>query len=130
MFSKFLIPLFLTITISVSAQKIPSWATGNWTGVGYQSNALIKSVWPIELIFDTSNEISVNYPSFPCSGNWQVVSADNCQVVFKEIITEGADKCENNGKVIITKIDKDHISVAYFYEYQDDIVAFSVLTRK
>lgn len=109
-----------------------NWLSGAWIGEGYQPGALNQKTWTIKLNFNLStNEILIEYPTFPCSGFWKLEKADNRQAVFIEYITEGKTLCQDAGKMVITKIDDTNISYAAFLpQFQKGVIAFSVLEKK
>lgn len=112
------------------AQEVPSWLYGHWEGIGYQ--APTNSAWNIDLkCLKEKNSFSINYPSLYCNGHWELLESEINRLVFVERITEGLDKCDNNVKVVVTYIDNQYISVAYFLpDYYDNVVASGVLKKK
>jgi hypothetical protein len=105
----------------------PTWMQGEWRGIGYQLNT--GGTWSIHLKAN-KDRVSIAYPSLECSGNWQVIKADKDRIELLETITDGTDKCVNKGKVVITKIDDNHITFTYFSPYSGELEAFSTLVRK
>jgi len=100
---------------------------GRWNGAGIQTG---NQTWIVELNYIYEKDVFIiSYPSLGCKGTWQLVKHEKCKIEFLEKISEGS--CDNNVKVILTKADKDFISIAYFIpSFSDDIIAFTVLTRK
>ncbi|MBR9920690.1 MAG: hypothetical protein GYB31_07600 [Bacteroidetes bacterium] len=121
-----LISLFAT---SLNAQEIP-WLKGSWHGIGYQ--APTDSNWEIVLKYDEDiGNLNVSYPSLECGGSWKLVESREGYAEFVEQITEGTENCDNSVKVVVTQIDDEFISVAYFLpEYFDGVVAYSVMRKK
>ncbi|NJN77435.1 MAG: hypothetical protein HC803_03170 [Saprospiraceae bacterium] len=107
--------------------NFPEWLQGEWRGIGYQLNT--SGTWSIQLKVNTERA-SIAYPSLECSGNWQIVKQDKEKIELIEIITEGTDKCVNKGKLILTKIDDNHITYTYFSPFSGELEAFSTLIRK
>ena len=77
-----------------------------------------------------NNTITINYPDFPCSGHWKLVKATENQAEFIEYIENGKDLCNDQGKIILTKIDERYITISYFLpDIMDGVIAFSTLER-
>lgn len=124
--------LICITSTSLSAQHNKTkWMDGIWWGIGYQPNALNHQDWQIFLRYDyANNSIEINYPDFPCSGHWKLVKADKNKAEFIEYITEGEKLCNNEGKIIITRIDDNYITVSYFLpKLVDGVLAFSTLQK-
>jgi len=107
------------------------WIDGTWYGIGYQPYSNDPQQWDIYLYYDSkSQNIEINYPDFPCSGHWKLVKANKNKAEFIEYITEGETLCNNEGKIIITRIDENYITVSYFLpKIVEGIIAFSTLTK-
>jgi hypothetical protein len=125
----FLLALFMMFSVAVSAQSSAPWLGGNWQGIGYQ--APTDTHWPIELTYDQESKLlQVNYPSLSCSGHWELVETKEGYAEFVERITAGQQNCDNNVKVVVTRIDEEYISIAYFLpDLYDGVVAYSVLRK-
>jgi hypothetical protein len=119
--------LILFFSLSLSAQKELEWLNGTWTGKGYQVD---DQTWSIEFKYDNERGVSyIQYPSMNCHGQWKYVKKDDCVYIFLEKISHG--ECDNDIHVYVTRIDNDHLSVAYFLpNVMEGVVAYSVLTRK
>jgi hypothetical protein len=103
------------------------WLDGVWTGTGYQMDD--KTTWSIRLIVRGSDNVyRIEYPSLACGGEWRLVSSSSQSGRFVENILIGRDRCADNGTIVITRVDRNHISFTYFYE-NGVMVAFSTLTR-
>lgn len=123
---------FCLASISTQAQHNKTkWLDGSWTGSGYQSAALNHSVWAINLDYDFENEvIKIDYPDFPCGGYWKLVKADKNKAEFVEYIDNGKTLCNDQGKVIVTRIDENYITISYFLpELMEGVIAFSTLEK-
>jgi hypothetical protein len=120
---------FMTLSIGLSAQSSAPWLGGDWQGIGYQ--APTDTHWPIELTYDQGSKmLQVNYPSLSCSGHWELVETKEGYAEFVERITTGQQNCDNNVKVVVTRIDEEYISIAYFLpDLYDGVVAYSVLRK-
>ncbi len=119
-----------TKDVNVSKSSNPNWLDGSWIGKGYQLDALNNSTWAIELEMDAkSGKYTVAYPSLECSGKWDLFEANDHRAVFKEIIEVGTNRCFNGGKLVITKVDKNHLSYTFFYPDDNVMGAYSTLVR-
>ena len=105
----------------------PEWLQGEWRGIGYQLNS--SGTWSISLKVN-AERASIAYPSLECSGNWQIIKQSENKLELLETITEGTDKCVNKGKLVITKIDENHVTFTYFSPFSGELEAFSTLVRK
>ena len=108
------------------------WLDGTWFGVGYQANALSQNTWNINLVYNHSTkEIKIEYPTFPCGGYWKLQEASRHKAVFVEYITDGKNLCQNEGTVVVTKIDENFVTVSYFLpNLVEGVVAFSTLQKQ
>lgn len=128
--SIYLLAILLVLTSFDSPNtKKTKWLEGTWIGTGYEPD--IQAHWETKLDFNLNEPIfRISYPSFPCSGTWRLLEANKTQAKFIEYITENAELCQNEGTVIVTKINDEFISVAYFLpEYSDDVIGFTVLRK-
>ena len=122
---------FFQIQTSFGQVAKVKWLEGTWIGEGYQPGALNQKTWEIHLTYDCQKkEININYPSFPCSGYWKLIKADNSKAEFMEYITEGQNLCVKEEKVIVTKVNEEYITVSYFIAEYDGVAAFSTLRKK
>lgn len=107
-----------------------SWIQGEWAGTGFQTDTPEVSTWTISFYADLKNNAySISYPSLNCSGEWKLITGDAQKALFKETITDGLEYCMDGGKIIITKVDENHISYSYFFP-ETELQAFSTLTKK
>ena len=127
--------LFLSLVIILSFfvnntdVQAQAWLKGHWVGTGYQYTD--GSAWSIDLEYNSKKNIKITYPSLACSGSFVRTSSNRHKAVFVEKILVGKDVCYDNSKVVITKIDKRFVSIAYFLPDQfSGPVAIAVLERK
>ncbi len=124
----FFLVIILSLFVNTDVQA-QSWLKGHWVGTGYQYTD--GSAWSIDLEYNSKKNIKITYPSLACSGSFVRTSSNRHKVVFVEKILVGKDVCYDNSKVVITKIDKQYISIAYFLPEQfSGPVAIAVLERK
>ena len=92
---------------------VPEWIEGVWTGIGYQMDD--KTTWSIRLIINGSDNVyRIEYPSLSCGGEWRLVAFNSHSGKFVENILVGRDRCADNGTIVITRVDENHISFTYF----------------
>lgn len=132
---KNLLILFILLFIipGIKAQSL-NWMEGNWTGQGYQPNLGKNPYWDMELVISLETGegiLKIEYPSIPCSANWELISKEPKSAVFVEKLITGKDLCVDGGKVLVSYVDKDHLSFV-FYEtaYSTEIYATAKLQRK
>ncbi|HDP80743.1 MAG TPA: hypothetical protein ENN21_07865 [Spirochaetes bacterium] len=105
-----------------------SWLNGFWAGTGFQLSD--GSTWNIRLNCSSSrNEYLIEYPSLGCGGKWILLTSDAHMAKFTETITRGLESCMNGGLIIITRIDKNHITYSYFSNPGKALEAYSTLRR-
>ncbi len=132
LFNLFLVLICTTMCSNLFAQHCKTkWMDGDWAGVGYQEDAMNQNSWSVDLNYNFKGKtISINYPSFPCGGSWKLEKANKNKAIFTEVLSSGKTLCQDGGRVIVTKIDKNFITVTYFNESQSAVVAFSTLTKQ
>ncbi len=107
--------VFLTAWVTPPEEKGNKlqWLNGDWSGVGYQIST--HESWTMEVKSKAKlRKIQINYPSLNCQGEWVLQKGNKHRAVFKEVITHGKEFCLDQGMVIITKVDDNHISYSYF----------------
>ena len=102
------------------------WLDGVWEGKGYQSNP--KSTWTIKLRAQNDTYV-IEYPSLSCRGKWNLIEKETGKARFKEIITDGLNRCENNGLVVIEKIDDAQVSFKYSSPNTTSVTSTAVLRK-
>jgi hypothetical protein len=124
----FIALLFLT-SFSAPKPKKVKWLEGKWRGIGYEDD--FKEIWEVVLDFNNRDGLmKISYPSFPCGGDWELVSSNKHKATFIEHITKNPNLCQDEGTVVVTKIDSKFVSVAFFLpDYSDDVTAFTVLKK-
>lgn len=99
----------------------PEWGSvfvGTWQGVGEQyPEGMAGERWPmvvqIEHI-DPGPCGTVTYPSLDCSGTWICQPGFEGDVLeIRERITEGADRCTDNGSITLTARDDGTLAFRY-----------------
>ena len=130
----FLIVLFLLVSqisckSTISQSSSMSDSPTIWKGAGYQYD--VGHSWDIIVSFKQENQqFKIQYPSISCSGYWRLLDFDNESFEFREIITEGQDKCTNNGRVVLKK--KDDLTYEFYYYWPDDqeLSAYGVIFKR
>jgi hypothetical protein len=70
------------------------------------------------------------YPSLGCAGRWRLLSLTRTRAVFRETITEGAEKCAPRGRVVIDRLSARQLGYRYSYQGSRDYVATAILNRR
>jgi len=87
------------------------WLQGEWKGVGLQLD--YPQSWTLELEVE-NDQFSIRYPTLNCSGELKMNYNNRHRAEFVEVIWQGRDNCTNNNKIVLTYIDKYHISYSCF----------------
>ncbi|MCB0837155.1 MAG: hypothetical protein KDD99_10875, partial [Bacteroidetes bacterium] len=121
---------FQTFSLENSPENGLDWLRGTWQGTALQINPA-NHTWTIDFTYSPGAEepYIINYPSIPCGGHWELVSHDYHRAVFKEHITDGIYLCANQGTVIITYVDEQHISFTYFLSGSDKLDSYATLRK-
>jgi hypothetical protein len=94
--------LFVPRVTDAQAPEEATGVIGRWTGQGVQNDG---QTWDIVVDITTTRPGpcgSVDYPGIPCSGEWICVSGDSRSLRAREKITEGTDKCIDNGTMTMS----------------------------
>ena len=71
----------------------------------------------------------ISYPSLDCGGEWILISSNKYKATFRENILEGVNKCVQGGTVVVTLVDKNHISYSYFSPDSGNLEATATLVN-
>lgn len=131
----FLFVVFSTIlmssfTVYIFKSTPENWLKGTWQGIGVQidSPAQIHS-WSMVFYADPKkNAYTVQYPSIPCKGTWKLVKVSENKAEFIETVDE-KDKCYDNGYVIVTYVDRQHISFSWFEDKGRRVMSYATLFK-
>lgn len=80
---------------------LPSAMAGTWEGTGIQSPSIDDPAWPMRIVLDAQGDGTVSYPSLNCGGPLTRVGAARGGVVYREVITHGAETCISGGTVTL-----------------------------
>ena len=103
------------------------WLDGVWSGEGYQTDT--KTTWRARLTV-AGDQYSIDYPDIPCRGRWELIDKNSREATFTEVITRGADRCDNNSHVMVEKVSASEISCRYTHRGGRTVIATAVLSRK
>ncbi len=117
-------------------QSLPTAATrpaamaGTWEGTGIQSPSDDDPAWPMRIVLNAEGDGAVAYPTLECGGPLTRVGPGRGGVIYREVITSGADKCIVGGTVTLVPVN----GKLFWYwtgENSDDpeVNASAVLTR-
>lgn len=111
----------------VCGQTRGGWLRGEWAGTGYQTDS--ESTWAMVLSFGRGR-YAVEYPSLGCTGRWRLLQVSRARAVFRETITQGAEKCSPRGRVVIERLNARQLGYRYSYRGSKDFVASAILNRR
>lgn len=117
--------LILSFPTQAGQTSTASQFTGEWTGTGTQSDG---SHWSIR-VNSRPDGYFIEYPSLLCGGVWKLVKATKSDLVFKEMLIYGIERCVDHGEVVIHKLAEDKASYAWSNK-TNKITATGNLTRK
>jgi hypothetical protein len=103
------------------------WLDGVWEGEGYQSDT--RTTWAVRLTVQ-DGMYAIEYPNIPCGGRWTLIDKNSRGASFTEVITRGADRCDNNSHVMIEKVNDSEISCKYTHAQSRVVIATVVLSKK
>ncbi|GAB4395646.1 MAG: hypothetical protein OHK0053_05270 [Microscillaceae bacterium] len=110
------------------AQYLPVWMEGQWIGVVYAPATQTES--EITLVAQPEGRhYRVAFPIRGCQGDWVLVTADAQRAVFREFIFAGQSLCADEGRIVITLIDGDHLSYSYFSASDYQLQAYATLRK-
>jgi hypothetical protein len=107
-----------------------NWLKGIWQGVGVQVDSP-NQVHSWTMVFYANPEKDsyvIQYPSIPCKGTWKLVKMEKNRAEFIETVEE-KDKCMDNGYVIVTYVNRKHISFSWFREKNSKVMAYCTLSK-
>ncbi len=100
-----------------------------WEGIGYQKD--LNGAWKIELCKFDRNSYFINYPDSPCSGEWRIIKTEECRLFLIEEIKDDICKCIAKMEVVITQINDNNLSVAFFMPGDKaEPTAFGILKKQ
>lgn len=72
----------------------------------------------------------IDYPSLKCGGMLELVKENEDSLVFKEVLTYGADTCYNNGKTVLIKAKENKVRYYWYFENNGKKAAVGKLSRQ
>jgi hypothetical protein len=76
---------------------------GTWEGMGVQTPDSDAPRWPLRVVLDVRGGGTIAYPTLQCGGTLTRLRSLGHTVVYREIITYGADTCIEGGTVTVVK---------------------------
>jgi len=84
-----------------AAATRPRAMAGTWEGTGIQSPADQDPAWPMRIVLNAEGDGAVAYPTLNCGGPLTRVGPGRGGVVYREVITYGAEACITGGTVTL-----------------------------
>ncbi len=119
--------LVLALLLATSAQAgglFTSTYSGNWRGVGIQSDG---SDWDMQLTLGPTLGV-VRYPRLQCGGNWQYTAVETNSLSGVETIDFGLENCIETGMVYLQPYGENQMIYLWCGE-EDGVSAVAVLAR-
>lgn len=123
--NKFVFVCSLLLSLSCLADAGQNQFTGEWEGAGTQSDG---SQWSIR-VNSRANGYFIDYPSLVCGGVWKLLKTTESNLVFKETLSYGIERCVDHGEIVIHKVAQDKVSY-HWSSAKSKITAVGNLTRK
>lgn len=121
--------LLLLLAPGATAQ---SWLSGTWIGIGYQTDD--NSTWAMKLTItppkNGRRKFSIDYPSLNCGGRWKLLKTSQHKLVFREQLSFGQERCANNGRVWLERVNRKQVLYWYSNQGTRQITASAVLNRQ
>jgi hypothetical protein len=122
---RFLLTLLLVWPLAALAETPVWWQPGlSYTGEGVQSDG---PRWSVELTVLSPDTARISYPSIPCAGTLQVLSADAGSILAEETITENRWLCLNGGLMLL-RFDKGGV-LRFDWTHGGGMAATGTLTQ-
>lgn len=74
---------------------------GTWEGTGLQTPSDGTEAWPLRVVLNKDGDGAIAYPSLECGGALTRLRSIGNTVVYREVITYGADTCIAGGAITI-----------------------------
>lgn len=103
--------LLISLLALAGCAPAPKWLTGKWQGTGDQIDG---QQWQVVLDATDLRNILINYPSLSCGGTWRVESKSSKEVVLRETLKYGIDKCDQNVEVHAYRPEDGKMRIEYF----------------
>lgn len=116
MLKKFLSLFFISSLLALfsSASANFEFFNGTWEGRGHQGD--INSNWNIKYVIDGhEKKFNFSHSDLECGGMSTLQNASKNSVIFIEKVTFG-NRCVDNGKTELRKIDNDTIKYIWYYK--------------
>jgi hypothetical protein len=124
-----LFSFLLVLAVPLSAQSLPDWMSGEWDGLGNQSNT--QTQWVTWMTFFKNHKTpQVEYPDLECEGYWEFQYREGDYWVFRERVTENSGQCAENDWVYVRYKSEDELEVQYAHSWGKDQIIARLTLRK
>lgn len=94
--------LYACATVAGVAAR-PAAMAGTWVGEGVQTPVEPDSRWPLRVVLNPAGDGAIAYPTLGCGGPLTRLRSIGNTVVYREVITYGADTCVVGGTVTMVR---------------------------
>ena len=110
-----------------AAKNTRLWISGTWEGAGYQIDD--QSTWTISLTVHP-DKFAVAYPSLNCGGQWELKRLSARRAVFRERLSYGKDKCQDNSTVVIERLSNRQLVFLFTNPGENEVNSSGILNRR
>jgi hypothetical protein len=119
--------IFALAPVALPQSKARAWLRGTWEGTGYQMDD--NSTWTM-LLKASGRRFLIEYPSLDCGGEWKLISINSRRAKFRERLSHGLERCDNQGTVVIERLSTTQVVFLYYRKGERMVSSSSVLNRR
>jgi len=105
---RFIVSAVAVIALAAATASCASWGggrpealAGSWEGMGVQVPSDGEAAWPLRMVLTRGGDGSIDYPTLSCGGSLTRLRSIGNTVVYREVITHGAETCIEGGTITI-----------------------------
>ena len=105
---RYVVSVAAIVGVSAFAASCAGWGeggkavmAGTWEGTGLQEPSDGAEAWPLRVVLNKDGDGAIAYPTLGCGGPLTRLRSIGNTVVYREVITYGADTCIAGGTITI-----------------------------
>jgi hypothetical protein len=108
----------------------PGWLDGNWGGDAFLPAG--AKDFPVAIDVESgANRYQIVYTLDACGGTLELLEATAERAVFREHLNANSSKaCADGGKIVITRVDEQHVSYTFFWPDDATLNAYATLRKR